>query len=69
MLDMQFSDIIFHKDKMIAYNEQECVVHTIGGMDNFNGNFDKQVLTLIPMDSSYEYIAVTPDSIDTIELK
>ena len=54
---------------MIAYNEQECVVHTIGGMDNFNGNFDKQVLTLIPMDSSYEYIAVTPDSIDTIELK
>lgn len=69
MLDMQFTDLIFHKDKMIAYNEQECVVHTIGGMDNFNGNFDKQVLTLIPTDSSYEYIVVTPDSIDTIELK
>lgn len=69
LLDIQFTDLLFHKDKLIAYNEQECLVHTIGGMDNFSGNFNKQVLTLIPSKASYEYIAVTPDSIDTIELK
>ncbi len=69
MLDFQFSDILFHRDKVIVYNEQECVVHTIGGMDNFNGNFNKQALTLIPANASYEYVVVTPDSIDTIELK
>ncbi len=69
MLDIQFTDILFHKDKMIIYNEQECTVHTIGGMDNFSGSFDKRVLTLIPENASYEYIIVTSDSIDTIELK
>lgn len=69
MLDFQFSDILFHKDKVIVYNEQECVVHTIGGMDNFNGNFNKLALILIPANASYEYVMVTPDSIDTIELK
>lgn len=69
MLESQFTDILFHKGKVIVYNEQECLVHTIGGMDNFKGKFDKQTLTLIPEDTSYQYIAVTPDSIDTIELK
>lgn len=69
MLDLQFTDILFHKDKVIAYNEQECIVHTIGGMDNFNGKFNNQVLALIPSGASYEYTIVTPDSIDTIELK
>ena len=69
MLNLQFSDILFHKDKVIVYNEQECLVHTIGGMDNFNGKFNKQALTLIPEAASYEYVIVTPDSIDTIELK
>ena len=69
MLDFQFSDILFHKDKLIVYKDQECVVHTIGGMDNFNGNFNKQALILIPANASYEYVMVTPDSIDTIELK
>lgn len=69
MLNLQFSDILFHKDKVIVYNEQECLVHTIGGMDNFNGKFNKQALTLIPAGASFEYVIVTPDSIDTIELK
>ncbi len=69
MLNLRFSDILFHKDKVIVYNEQECLVHTIGGMDNFNGKFNKQALTLIPAAASYEYVIVTPDSIDTIELK
>ncbi len=69
MLNLQFSDILFHKDKVIVYNEQECLVHTIGGMDNFNGKFNKQALILIPAAASYEYVIVTPDSIDTIELK
>ena len=53
MLNLQFSDILFHKDKVIVYNEQECLVHTIGGMDNFNGKFNKQALTLIPAAASY----------------
>ncbi len=69
MLDMQFSDMVFHKDKVIVYNEQRFLVHTIGGMDNFEGDFRKRALALIPSAASYEYVVVTPDSVDTIELK
>lgn len=69
LLDMQFSDILFYKEKMIAYSEQECLVHTIAGMDNYNGKFDKKVLTLIPAENAYKYVIVTSDSIDTIELQ
>ncbi len=69
MLDMQFTDILFHKEKMIAYSEQECLVHTIAGMDNYSGKFDKQVLTLIPTETTYKYVIVTSDSIETIELQ
>ncbi len=69
MLDMQFSDILFHKEKMIAYSEQECLVHTIAGMDNYKGKFNEQVLRLIPLEASYEYTIVTSDSVETIKLQ
>lgn len=69
MLDFQFSDIIFSADRVIVYNEQEMLVHTIGRMDNFAGNFQKSVQTLIPGKNAHEYIIVTADSVDTIELK
>lgn len=68
-VDMEFSEIIFHKNRMIIYSEQECLIHTINGVDNFKGSFEKSVLALIPTNASHEYIAVTSDSIDVIELK
>ena len=69
MLDFQFSDIIFSGDRVIVYNEQEMLVHMIGRMDKFAGNFHKSVQTLIPGKKAQEYIIVTADSVDTIELK
>lgn len=69
MLGFQFSDIIFSGDRVIAYSEQEMLVHTIGRMDKFAGNFRKSVQTLIPGKKADEYVIVTGDSVDTIELK
>lgn len=69
MLGFQFSDIIFSGDRVIVYSEQEMLVHTIGRMDNYAGNFRKSVQTLIPGKNAHEYIIVTGDSVDTIELK
>ncbi len=69
MLDFQFSDIIFSGDRVIVYNEQEMLVHMIGRMDKFAGNFHKSIQTLIPGKKAQEYIIVTADSVDTIELK
>ena len=67
--DMEYSDILFHEDQIIIYNETECCIYNTNGIEKYSGNFSESVRTLIPLKSSYSYMIVTPDSIDTIELK
>ena len=66
---IEYSDILFHDDQIIIYNESECCVYNTNGTEKYSGNFDKAVLVLIPQSSPYRYMVVTPDSVDTIELK
>ncbi len=67
--DIEYTDIVFHNDQIIIYNETTCLVYNSNGVQKYAGNFDKSALTLIPLSSGYRYMVVTPDSIDTIELK
>lgn len=67
--DIDFRDILFHDDQIIIYNESECRIYNNSGAEKYSGNFSKTVLLLIPQNSIRRYMVVTPDSIDTIELK
>lgn len=67
--DIDFRDILFHNGQIIIYNESECRIYNSNGAEKYNGNFEKSVLLLIPQNSMRRYMVVTPDSIDTIELK
>lgn len=67
--DIDFRDILFHEDQIIIYNESECCIYNSRGAEKYSGNFSKTVLLLIPQSSIRRYMVVTPDSIDTIELK
>lgn len=67
--DIEYSDILFHEDQIIIYNETECCIYNINGLEKYAGKFNKSVRTLIPLKTSYSYMMVTSDSIDTIELK
>lgn len=67
--DIDFRDILFHEDQIIIYNESECRIYNSNGAEKYSGNFPKSVLLLIPQNSMRRYMVVTPDSIDTIELK
>ena len=67
--DIDFRDILFHEDQIIIYNESECRIYNSSGAEKYNGSFPKSVLLLIPQNSMRRYMVVTPDSIDTIELK
>ncbi len=66
--DLEYTDIVFTDDQIIIYNETECQIYNMSGVEKYAGLFEKSVYTLIPS-SSYKYIVVTEDSIDTIELK
>ena len=67
--NMEYRDILFHEDQLIIYNESECSIYNSNGTEKYSGRFDKTVLMLIPQNSAYRYMIVTPDSIDTIELQ
>lgn len=67
--DIEYSDIILNRDQIILYNDLECQICNIGGVDKFTGEFEKPVTLLVPTSSVYRYVAVTGSSIDTIELK
>lgn len=67
--DMDYTNILFDGDTYIIYNQEECMVMTMDGTEKYSGAFKKAVRLLIPHRSSYRYVLVTQDSIDTIQLK
>lgn len=67
--DIEYSDILFHEDQIIIYNETECCIYSSSGAEKYRGRFEKSALVLIPQSSAYRYMLVTPDSVDTIELQ
>ena len=67
--DIEYSNIIFHKDQIIIYSDLECQICNMKGVDKYLGTFDKTTSLLIPTSSLYKYLAVTNDSLDLLELK
>jgi len=67
--DLEYTDIVFNKDQILIYGDTECQISNINGVNKFLGNFEKSMALLLPTASAYKYVAVTSDSIDTIELK
>ncbi len=66
---IEYTDLFFDQDNIVAYNETECVIQTLGGMEKFNGVFSKPVRLMLPGSSAYRYILVTDGTIDTVQLK
>ncbi len=67
--DIAYKDIFFGKDNFVIYNESECLIMTMDGIEKFNGNFQKTVELMLPLGNSYQYMLVTDTSIDKIQLK
>lgn len=67
--DTDYTDIFFGQNNFVVYNETECVIMTMDGIEKFNGNFTKTVRLMLPTNNAYRYVIVTNSSIDTIQLK
>ncbi len=67
--DMDYADIVFDKDTYIIYNEEECIITTIKGVEKYNGAFKEQVRLLLPAGGKYRYTLVTDDAIEVIMMK
>lgn len=67
--DIECRDILFHDDQVVIYNESDCRIYNNRGMLKYAGKFNKTALVLIPQNAAYNYMLVTPESVDTIELR
>ena len=66
--DMDYKDIIFRKDNIIIYNETQCLLANMNGVERFNGDFQTPYLLFAPIRGN-RYLAVSQESIDIIEMK
>ncbi len=66
---IEYTDIFFHEDQFVVYNESECEVITLDNVVKYNGTFEKSVGRMIPMAGPYRYLIVTGDSMDVIQLR
>lgn len=69
LFDIEYTDIIFNKDQIIIYNDLNCQICNMKGVDRFTGGFEKSTSLVIPTSSVYRYVTITADSVDIIELK
>uniref|UniRef100_UPI0040560919 DUF5711 family protein n=1 Tax=Acetatifactor sp. TaxID=1872090 RepID=UPI0040560919 len=67
--DIDYNDIFFDKDMFVVYNETECMIMTLAGVEKFNGHFTKTVDLMLPTSAAYKYLLVTEGTIDTIQLR
>lgn len=67
--DIECRDILFHNNQIIIYNESDCRIYNSRGMQKYTGKFNKTALMLIPQNAAYNYMVVTPESVDMIELR
>ena len=67
--NLDYTDILFDKDTYLIYNEEECLIMTMDGVEKYMGTFKKPVRILVPGNGRYRYTLVTNYSIDTIQMK
>ncbi len=67
--DIDYNDIFFDQDRFTIYNETECLIMTLSGVEKYNGHFSKTVDLMVPTSSAYRYLLITENSIDTIQLR
>ena len=67
--NIMYEDILITGNHIVVYSSDECLVHVIGGIDEYNGPLEGGVLAMLPTGVNYRYVLVTNESIQTVELK
>lgn len=66
--DMEYREVFFEKNSFVIYNESECLIMNMDGLEKFHGEFTGSVELMLPTGKAYRYVLVTGSSLDTIQL-
>lgn len=67
--DLEYTDVLFHKDLMVIYNANECLMYNMQGLKKYEGNFKDSAITLIPTNSKTRFLLVSGTCMEEIQLK
>lgn len=67
--NIEYNDVFFDGDRFVLYNNNEILIHIIGGKDKFMGNVEETILAMLPTSSPKKMVLITPDEIKTVEFK
>lgn len=67
--DMEYTNIIFHKDEFIIYNETEYSVNTMRGIERFQDQFDEITYLFVPSEKNNRFLVMTQDAMKVMEMK
>jgi len=65
--NIDYTDVFFDNNRMVIYNNEDVLIHTIGGKDKYSGSLEDGILAFIPTSTPKRFIQVTPNRIKTIE--
>ncbi|MCR5788711.1 MAG: DUF5711 family protein [Lachnospiraceae bacterium] len=67
--NLEYSDIIFDRGRIVIYNSTECMIWNMDGMEKFSGSFDSSVIEIVPTASTLRYLLVSGSKTEKIQLK
>ena len=65
----EFTTIKIKDNKIIMFNELECSIFTMNGLEKFHYNFEEEILEIIPVGKWNRYIIVNGTRTEEIRLK
>lgn len=67
--DMDYTNVIFHKDEFIICSDIEYSVYNIHGTERFRDQFDEIVYLLVPQEKSSRFLIMTQNAMRVMEMK
>jgi hypothetical protein len=67
--DFDYREVVFTRDGFFIYNEMDLLICSFDGTERYRGSLGKVTSLLIPTSQSNRFVAVTSDTIDTLEFR
>lgn len=68
-IDMQFDSIDFSGDNVLMYNDMNCRIISLKGVEKFRYTFKEQISGIIPVDGSKTFLLMKNSAIEKIRLE
>lgn len=67
-VDMSFDTVLFSGDNVLMYNDLNCRIISLKGVEKFDYNFKGQINSIIPIDGSKTFLFMTNSTIEKVRL-